>query len=106
MLTLEQIQSYCDDIVRKFDPEKIILFGSYAYGTPRIDSDLDLLVIMPVVGHPIEKSVDIIRATNPKFGIDLLVRPPGYLERRAQMGDIIMREVAKKGKVLYERSNT
>ncbi len=65
MLTLEDIKAYSDEIVKKFDPDKIILFGSYAYGTPRID----------------------------------------YLERRAKMGDIIMREIANKGKLLYERSN-
>jgi len=105
MLTIEQIQAYSDEIVKKFDPDKIILFGSYAYGTPRIDSDVDMLVIMPMEGHPIEKSIDIIRATNPHFGIDLLVRPPDYLERRAKMGDVIMREIANKGKLLYERSN-
>ena len=106
MLTLEEIKAYADEIVKKFDPDKISLFGSYAYGTPRIDSDVDMLVIMAIEGHPIEKTIDILKATKPRFDIDLLVRPPGNLERRAEMGDVIMREIKRKGKVIYERNNS
>ena len=46
MITREDIQATCDDIVREFAPLQVILFGSYAYGTPTEDSDVDLLVVM------------------------------------------------------------
>ncbi len=48
MITREDLQATCDDIVRKFAPLQIILFGSYEYGTPTEDSDVDLLVVMDI----------------------------------------------------------
>ena len=48
MVTRQAIQATCDDIVREFAPLQVILFGSYAYGTPTESSDVDLLVVMPV----------------------------------------------------------
>ena len=48
MVTREDIQATCDDIVREFAPLQVILFGSYAYGTPTEDSDVDLLVVMDI----------------------------------------------------------
>ena len=46
MVTARQIQKLTDEIAEKFSPQKIILFGSYAYGTPTVDSDVDLMVVM------------------------------------------------------------
>ena len=48
MISRQDIQTTCDDIVREFAPLQVILFGSYAYGTPTADSDVDLLVVMPI----------------------------------------------------------
>ena len=48
MVTRKEIQATCDEIVRKFAPLQVILFGSYAYGTPTEDSDVDLLVVMDI----------------------------------------------------------
>jgi predicted nucleotidyltransferase len=104
MLTLEDIKAYSDEIVKKFDPDKIILFGSYAYGTPHVGSDVDMLVIMAHEGNSIRKSVEIIYATNPRFGIDLLIRTPASLEKRLNMGDTFIRDILTKGKTLYERT--
>ena len=47
MVSREAIQKYADAIAREFRPEKIILFGSHAYGEPTEDSDVDLMVVMP-----------------------------------------------------------
>lgn len=51
MITRQDIQAACDDIVREFAPLQVILFGSYAYGTPTESSDVDLLVVMPNPGN-------------------------------------------------------
>ncbi len=91
-----------DQIVEKFNPLKIILFGSYAYGTPGPDSDVDLLVIMPFEGKNPEKATEIWLATKPDFPIDLMVRKPEEIVRRLKMEDFFIREVLKKGEVLYE----
>lgn len=103
MITQEQIQTYVDDVVRKFDPEKVILFGSYAYGTPRTDSDLDLLVMLPFEGNSIDKSVEILLATRPRFSIDLLARTAQAIDYRLEIGDFFMQDVMSKGKILYEK---
>ena len=52
MIEMDRIESFSNRIAQEFRPERIILFGSYAYGEPTEDSDVDLLVIMPFRGHP------------------------------------------------------
>ena len=106
MITLEQIREYADRIVKEFDPERIILFGSYANGTQRIDSDVDLLVVMPYTGNSVNKSVAILRKTAPAFAVDLLVRTPDILKKRVAEGDLLMREVMQTGTPLYEKANS
>jgi predicted nucleotidyltransferase len=105
MITQEQIQNLSDDIVRNFNPEKIILFGSHAYGTPKDWSDADLLVVMQFEGHPLEKMADIIYTVHPKIDIDLLVRTEEMIERRPNIGDPFMQEITSKGTVLYQKAN-
>ena len=101
MATEQQIQELCDDIARKFKPEKIILFGSYAYGKPRPDSGVDLLVVMPFKGNCIQKGAEMLRATNPGFAVDMLVRTPEELEQRLGWNDLFMREIVEHGKVVH-----
>ncbi len=91
-------------IANKFDPERIILFGSYAYGKPRPYSDVDLLVVMETRKRPLAKQLEISRALSPHpFGMDILVRAPKQLKERIAMGDYFLREIVTKGKVVYER---
>ncbi len=61
MVTREEIQATCDDIVREFAPLQVILFGSYAYGTPTEDSDVDLLVVMDVPKSEFSRKATEIR---------------------------------------------
>ena len=89
---------------QEFRPEKIILFGSHAYGVAHADSDVDLLVIMPA-RNMIDQSVRIRRATEHPFPLDLIVRTPESVRRRIQDGDWFLREIVSKGKVLYESSD-
>ena len=102
MVSFEQIQELADRIAREFKPDKIILFGSYAYGNPTADSDVDLLVVMPVEGKPYRKAAEILTHTRPAFGVDLLVRSPENLKWRIEHEDFFLREVTSKGKLLYE----
>lgn len=106
MVTEEQIQELADDIARKFKPEKIILFGSYAYGKPNADSDVDLLVVLPFEGKEHHKAVEIRLATHAGFPMDLLVRTPEKLQQRIEMEDFFLREITQQGKVLYEANHS
>ena len=92
-------------IAEKFDPDRIILFGSYAYGKPHPYSDVDLLVVMDTKERPRAKQIEISRALSPHpFGMDILVRTPRQIKERIPIGDYFLREITTKGKVLYERS--
>ena len=91
-------------IAEKFDPERIILFGSYAYGKPHQYSDVDLLVVMDTTERPLAKQLEISSALSPHpFGMDILVYAPRELKSRIAMGDYFLREIVTKGKVVYER---
>jgi predicted nucleotidyltransferase len=90
-------------IAEKFQPLKIILFGSYFYGTPRPESDVDLLVIMETPLKEIEQEIRICQEIDNHFGLDLLVKTPTTLANRLALGDPFLKEIVKKGQVLYER---
>lgn len=104
-ITRRTISVFANQIAKRFNPEKIILFGSYAYGKPTEDSDVDILVIMPFKGRNPEKATEIWMATRPKFPIDIMVRKPAELKRRLKLGDFFLREVVERGKVLYEATH-
>jgi predicted nucleotidyltransferase len=104
-ISQKTISSFARQVARQFNPEKIILFGSYAYGKPTEDSDVDMLVIMPFKGKGVHKATEILLATDPRFPIDLLVRTPEQITTRIKMGDFFIREITQKGKVLYEAAH-
>jgi len=102
MTDLNQIHDFSQSIVEKFCPERIILFGSYAYGQPNQDSDVDLLVVMPFEESPVQKAIEIRRAVRAPFALDLIARTPQYLQKRLEMGDFFIQEILEKGRVIYE----
>lgn len=103
MVALSSVVELSERIARAFDPDKIILFGSHAYGTPHDGSDVDLLVIMPFEGSGFDKSLEILDRTNPRFPIDLIVRRPDDTERRYRELDPLICDALDEGQVLYER---
>lgn len=97
-----QIRAYCRVVAREFRPEKIILFGSYAYGKPTKDSDVDLLVIMAFRGRPVKQVVKIRSRVAAPFPMDLLVKSPAEIKRRLAIGCFFTREILERGKLMYE----
>jgi len=102
MVTQQGIENVCRQIVREFRPEKVILFGSHAYGTPRPDSDVDLLVVLKGRRTGIHKAVEILESIDAAFGLDLIVRTPEQIRKRIAWNDFFLKEVIEKGRVLYE----
>ena len=100
----EAVQGLADRIAGEYHPDKVILFGSRAYGTPHADSDVDLLVILSFEGKTSRKSVEILDYLNVFFPLDIVVRRPEDVERRYREGDPLIREALDRGKVLYERN--
>jgi uncharacterized protein len=102
----ETLPGAIERIVSTLKPEKIILFGSYAYGNPTPDSDVDLLVIMKTKAKEIDRYVAVSNLLYPRqFPVDILVKTPKEIEAETQKkGNFFLREILNKGKVLYERS--
>src|ERR1700730_4105332 len=98
------IRCFVRKVAERFEPEKIVLFGSYAYGRPHADSDVDILVVMPA-RNELDQAVKICLAVDYHFPLDLLVRTPKNLAWRLAEGDSFLREVMDRGKVLYEKAN-
>jgi uncharacterized protein len=97
-----QIRQLCTRITCEFKPEKIILFGSHAYGRPTPESDLDVMVVMQFEGDPLEQAVTMLNRLNMLIPIDLLARTPEQIQQRLEMGDIFIRDIMERGKVMYE----
>ena len=96
-----------DDVVRqiieKFEPRTIILFGSYARQEPKAASDVDLLVIIETTLPETEQAVQILQNIEYHFGLDLLVRTPANLAHRLSLGDPFLQDIMNEGVVIYER---
>jgi len=100
------INQVVKQIVEKFKPQKIILFGSYARGNPRPESDVDMLVVMETRLKEVQQAIQICQQVEYRFGLDLIVHTPKYLSERMKMGDWFVRDILKEGKVLYESSSS
>jgi len=103
-ITESMISGIVTKIVEKFNPEKIILFGSQVWGSPKDWSDLDLLVIMNFNESSSQLSAKISMVAKPRYvPMDILVRTPDEIKRRIEIGDYFIQRILTKGKVLYER---
>lgn len=96
------IRQVVHQIVECFQPDKVILFGSYAYGQPRPESDVDILIVMRA-RNEIDQSLRIEETIDPPFSLDAIVRTPRNLQWRLREGDWFLREVMGRGEVLYEK---
>lgn len=100
----KNVQDLIYQIRDRFRPEKIILFGSYAYGEPVEDSDVDILVIMDFEGSTRNQAVQILQTVDYHFPLDLIVRSMDQVLSRIKSGDYFLKDVLEKGQVLYDRN--
>jgi len=100
-----EIKKITRQIIEKYKPEKIILFGSFAWGKPNKDSDFDILIIKET-GESHYRRIPEIRSYlhDVNRAMDILVMTPKELARRIQLGDFFIKNILQKGKILYERS--
>jgi predicted nucleotidyltransferase len=101
---MREIRRYARAVAERFQPDKIILFGSHAYGRPHADSDVDILVIM-AARNKHSQACKIRSAIWAPFPLDLLVRTPQEMRWRLDDGDLFHTEIVSKGKVLYEKDD-
>lgn len=106
MIAARNIQKFVEKVVDQFHPERVVLFGSYAYGQPTEDSDVDLLVVMPHDGPAALQAARIRQTVRAGFPLDLIVRSPETIRKRLAMGDFFVEDILGQGKVLYEGDHT
>ena len=105
MISKEHIQDITTKIINSVHPEKIILFGSYAWGEPTKDSDLDLFIIMKSNVRPIKRAATIRKACRDGYvPMDLIVRTPDEVQKRLDMGDPFIKRILNEGKMVYARN--
>jgi len=93
------------EIREKYEPIKIILYGSYCYGTPTADSDINILIIKDTDKRPIDRWIEIkkiLRNISKKAPISPLVYNPKEIKERLAIKDFFVEEIFEKGKVIYE----
>lgn len=101
---LDALSTAVQRIVETLHPEKVILFGSYAYGRPTPNSDVDLLVVMETPMPDRDRYLAVCRLLRPRpFPVDILVRTPQEIARALAKGDSFIQDITSQGKVLYER---
>ena len=108
MNEMEEVQKtlskMLNKIISEYKPEKIILFGSYAYGTPDKDSDIDLLIIKDTKDRPIDRRVcvrEIVSDPKRRIPFESIVLTGKELQERIEIGDQFIDEILTKGEVLY-----
>ncbi len=109
MITEEQIQAVVARIVAGYQPDRIILFGSYAYGTPTEHSDLDLLIIKrDAASQRVERAIavrQLLWGTDAP-AMDILIRTPAEIERAAGIAYSVETIAIEKGRMLYANANS
>jgi uncharacterized protein len=102
----QKVKQYIEDlreqIVQVAQPQKIILFGSYACGQPHENSDVDLLVVMPFEGSAQRQAFKIRTQIHASRALDMLVRTPEYIAEQLAMDDFFLQEITQQGQVIYE----
>lgn len=103
--TRDMILGIASKIEKDYQPNKIILFGSYAYGEPDRDSDIDLLIIKNTLERPIDRRVAVAEIiSDPKrlTPLEVIVLTPEEVRERLEIGDQFLKGILDKGEVLYE----
>lgn len=105
MVRAPLILDLCDRIAAEFSPERIILFGSHAYGAAADDSDVDLLIVISKGQDGYRKAAEISQRVQPNFAVDMLVRTTAVLRERIALNDFFLSEIVNEGIVLYDAAN-
>ncbi|MDP8240246.1 MAG: nucleotidyltransferase domain-containing protein [Candidatus Hatepunaea meridiana] len=101
-----RIRAIANRIAEEYKPEKIILFGSYAWGTPGSDSDIDLFIVKDTDDRFIDRSVAVHRIIHDLrryLSLDIIVITPNELEKQTTKGNQFLDSIVNEGKVLYGR---
>lgn len=103
------VSEIVEKLKREYKPQRIILFGSYAYGNPTEDSVINLLILKNTDERRVDRLAQVKRIIynpNCKIPVSLLVYSPEELEERLRKGDEFIKEIIQKGTILYEGASS
>lgn len=104
-ITAKKIKRVSNIIAKHYKPEKIILFGSFAWGKPGPNSDVDLFVIKKTKKPFLRRITELDSLFSRRdFPMDFLIYTPAQVKKRLKMGDFFVEEILEKGKILYEKT--
>jgi uncharacterized protein len=103
-IPMRVIRKFAREVAERFKPDKIMLFGSHAYGTPHEDSDVDILVVMPC-RNELDQSFRIRCDVPARFPMDLVVFKPLHVKWRLDERESFLTEIMTRGKLLYEKDD-
>ena len=107
-LTEQKLKEITEKIVKEFQPEKIIFFGSWVWGNPGPDSDVDLLIIKDSQKPRLERKRELYSLLFPPgVAMDILVYTPEELEESINVNrNLFIEDVVRNGKILYEKAGS
>jgi predicted nucleotidyltransferase len=99
-----EIKAWCRRVALEFRPERIVLFGSFAAGTQTDDSDVDVLIVMPLARgqRDVRMAAAIRQRVQASFPMDVIVRSPRQIAKRLAQGDGFIAGIIREGRLLYE----
>ena len=104
MVKPKKIKKIVDQIKKKYKPEKVILFGSFAYGKPNKDSDVDLFIVKKTKEIRTKRHLKVDRMLLDRdIPLDILVYTPQEIKKRISLGDFFIKNIIQKGKILYAK---
>jgi len=103
MIALRDIEMFTGKLADVYHPRRIVMFGSYAAGKMRQDSDVDLLVTFDSVSNRLRTVTEVITNLKPRFAVDLMIRTEQEVRDRLRENDGFMADIMKNGRVLYEK---
>ena len=98
---MAKIEGVVERIVKNYNPDKVILFGSYAWGKPTKDSDVDLFIMKNNKGDMLEEHKKVRRIVDGEIATDILIHSEDEVKKRLALGDFFFREILDKGNYLY-----
>ena len=100
----KQIKNIVMKIAKKYKPEKIILFGSYAWGKPTKDSDVDLLIIKKTKKDKSNRRLELeMMFLERMMPIDFFIYTPEEIKKRLALNDFFVKNIIQKGQLVYEK---
>ncbi|PIU77738.1 MAG: hypothetical protein COZ28_03235 [Candidatus Moranbacteria bacterium CG_4_10_14_3_um_filter_44_15] len=99
----KEIRQITKTVVKEYKPEKIILFGSFAYGKPKASSDIDMLIVKNTKKRKIDRIKDILFLVDSDLPFEPLVYTPKEINQRLSLGDFFIEKIISQGKILYEK---